>query len=71
MTRTYKLTIEYDGTDFVGWQRHPTAGPFRQRSSVHFERSPREETGIVGAGRTDSGVHARGQVASFTTNSLI
>ncbi len=71
MTRTYKLTIEYDGTNFVGWQRQPNGRTVQAEIERALQTITREETGIVGAGRTDSGVHARGQVASFTTNSLM
>ncbi len=63
-----KLTIEYDGTDFVGWQVQPNG---RSVQSV-LERAV---AGLVGhpvslavAGRTDAGVHAEGQVAAFTTH---
>lgn len=62
MTR-YKLTLEYDGTDFVGWQRQ-TNGPSIQES---LERAVYgfcgETVTAYGAGRTDAGVHALGQVA--------
>lgn len=68
MTRTIKLTIEYDGTDFVGWQRQPSGRTVQEEIERALRTITREEIGIVGAGRTDSGVHARGQVASFRTN---
>jgi tRNA pseudouridine38-40 synthase len=67
MTRTIKLTIEYDGTDFVGWQRQQSGRTVQEEIERALRTITREETGIVGAGRTDSGVHARGQVASFKT----
>jgi tRNA pseudouridine38-40 synthase len=62
-----KLVLEYDGTNYVGWQPQ-TNGP-----SIHreVERAVRalvsEEVTILGAARTDSGVHAAGQVVCFTT----
>ena len=59
----YKLTIEYDGGPFVGWQQQ-TNGPSVQE---HLARAAKafcgEDVVIHGAGRTDAGVHARGQVA--------
>lgn len=67
MTRTVKLVLEYDGTDLVGWQRQAN-GPSVQE---HVEQALAEMTGepvrVTGASRTDAGVHARGQVAHFTT----
>lgn len=63
-----KLTIEYDGTDFVGWQIQPNG---RSVQEV-LEGALRELLGaphpIAAAGRTDSGVHAQGQVVSFATD---
>ena len=63
---TFKLTIAYDGTDFVGWQRQPS-GPSIQAvlEDAMTELDGREVT-VNGAGRTDAGVHARGQVATVT-----
>ncbi len=60
-----KLTLEYDGTRYVGWQIQPN-GPSVQaeveRALGTLHKAPRR---VVAAGRTDAGVHARGQVASF------
>ncbi len=68
----YKLTVAYDGTDFHGWQKQepPDAEPLRtvQATVEHAVRHVvREEIGLLGASRTDAGVHARGQVAAFTS----
>ncbi|MBX3373924.1 MAG: tRNA pseudouridine(38-40) synthase TruA [Phycisphaeraceae bacterium] len=68
----YRLTIAYDGTDFHGWQRQepPGAEPLRTVQGVaeHVIRTVvREPILLVGASRTDSGVHAEGQVAAFGT----
>lgn len=65
MKRNIKLTIEYDGTDFVGWQRQPNGRSVQQALEEVIQQITQEKISLVGAGRTDSGVHARGQVANF------
>lgn len=70
--RNLKLTIEYDGTDFQGWQRQaPPSRTVQQVLEEAFWRVTKERRTIQGAGRTDSGVHARAQVASVRTHSAI
>src|SRR5574341_1772768 len=77
--RNISLTIEYDGTDFSGWQRQPPApsGAGQRRRTVQgeIERAiytvTREKVNVIGAGRTDAGVHALGQVANFVTTGRI
>ena len=67
MIQTFKLTIEYDGTGFAGWQRQTRA----KRLTIHGELEKilskllNQPITLAGSGRTDAGVHARGQVASF------
>jgi len=61
----YKVTIEYDGTGLVGWQRQENGPSVQQHIEEAIFKFCGEEIRIQGAGRTDAGVHALGQVASF------
>lgn len=73
MTRTIRLMLAYDGTGFRGWarQRDPSIRTIEGVVSAHLERVLQEPVKLSVAGRTDAGVHARGQVASFTTASSV
>jgi len=59
----YKLTIEYDGTDFVGWQRQDNGPSVQAALEAAVEKFCGETVALQAAGRTDAGVHALGQVA--------
>jgi len=59
----YKLTIEYDGTGLVGWQRQANGMSVQEALEIAFERFCGERLVVFGAGRTDAGVHALAQVA--------
>ncbi len=59
----YKLTVEYDGTGLVGWQRQPNGLSVQEILETAFERFAGMPVFIQGAGRTDAGVHASAQVA--------
>ncbi len=61
MTR-YRLTLEYDGTDFVGWQRQTSGLSIQEALETAIEAFTGARTNAVAAGRTDAGVHASGQV---------
>jgi tRNA pseudouridine38-40 synthase len=70
--RYFKLTIAYDGTDFHGWQIQAAEKPTIQGEIVSVLcRLTQEQVLLHGAGRTDAGVHALGQVASFRTQSTL
>lgn len=78
--RNIKLVIEYDGTGFSGWQRlspAPVGAGRRRGRTVQGEIEQairavtREKVNLTGAGRTDAGVHALGQVANFLTESRL
>jgi tRNA pseudouridine38-40 synthase len=73
MTRTIRLTLAYDGTGFRGWarQRDPSIRTIEGSVAADLERVVQEPVKLSVAGRTDAGVHARGQVASFTTASSV
>ena len=69
--RTIKLTLTYDGEGFVGWQIQPNGESVQAILKRALEEMTGEECTLVGAGRTDAGVHALGQVASFATEKSI
>jgi tRNA pseudouridine38-40 synthase len=61
--QTFKLTLEYDGSKFSGWQQQINARTVQGELIMAAQNLFREETDVQGAGRTDAGVHALGQVA--------
>lgn len=67
MMRTLKLTVAYDGSGYHGFQRQPRDITVQQVLEDALSRITGENVVLAGSGRTDSGVHARGQVVSFTT----
>ena len=69
--RTFRLTLAYDGTDFFGWQRQPTAPTIQAALAAACERILGAPTRVMGASRTDAGVHALRQVASLSTTSTL
>jgi len=63
MSRTVQLVLHYDGARFAGWQRQAAARTVQGELEAALERLCRVRVPVVGAGRTDAGVHARGQAA--------
>ena len=69
--RNIKITLAYDGTDFCGWQMQPGQPTIQGALTDVLEKLTRCRLTIYGAGRTDAGVHAAGQVANFKTDSAM
>ncbi|OJH41131.1 tRNA pseudouridine(38-40) synthase TruA [Cystobacter ferrugineus] len=66
-----KLTVEYDGTNYVGWQVQPNGVSIQARLMDAVEKLLGERVPVEAAGRTDAGVHATGQVVCFTTGRVL
>ncbi len=64
----YRMKIQYDGTDYSGWQTQKNAKTIQQVITSAIGQITQEEIDLIGSGRTDAGVHALGQVANFKVN---
>lgn len=69
--RNLKITVQYDGTKYCGWQKQPDSLGIQGNLEYAICEITKEKSNINGSGRTDAGVHALGQVANFRTNSKI
>lgn len=69
--RNIRIIVEYDGTNYSGWQIQKNAPSVQEEIQKAIKKVTGEEVNIIGAGRTDAGVHAKGQTANFNTNSRI
>jgi len=64
VTRSFKLTVAYDGTSFCGWQVQPNQPTIQGHLQDALQRLTGDQVQVIGSGRTDAGVHAHAQVAS-------
>ena len=71
MSKRIMLTVAYDGTNYKGWQIQPDAPTIEGILNDELTRLLKEEIHVIGASRTDTGVHALGAVCVFDTNSSI
>lgn len=71
MKYNYQIIIEYDGTGFNGWQYQINGSSIQGEIEKVLKKILKKKIRLIGAGRTDSGVHAKGQSANFTSPSLL
>ena len=69
--RNIKLTIQYDGTEYAGWQFQKNGRSIQETIQDAVRNITGEKVNLIGSGRTDAGVHAEAQVANFRTRSKI
>ena len=69
--RNYKLVLEYDGSDYHGWQRQKGVLTIQEIVETRLAMMTQAPVRLIGAGRTDAGVHARAQVANFFSTTQI
>ena len=69
--KRYKCIVEYDGTSFVGWQRQTNGYSVQEAIENSLELVLQEKIRVHGSGRTDTGVHAKGQVIHFESNTSL
>lgn len=69
--RNIRLVVEYDGTGYAGWQKQEKDRTVQGEIEGVLLRVLQETVNVLGAGRTDAGTHARGQVANFRTESIL
>ncbi len=69
--RRIRIFVAYDGTNYCGWQIQPNGITIEEKLNKALNRLTREDIRVIGASRTDSGVHALGNVAVFDTESPI
>lgn len=67
----YKIVVQYDGSDYSGWQSQPSGRTIQDNIVKIIDQITHQNVNLIGSGRTDSGVHALGQVANFNLHSEI
>jgi len=67
----YFIDISYDGSNYHGWQIQPNAVTVQHQINLALSTILNEEINVLGAGRTDTGVHAKKMIAHFDTNQAI
>ncbi len=71
MTQNYRITLCYDGTDYSGWQRQPNKKTIQGCLEKALTQITKKNLPVIGAGRTDAGVHALAQVAHFKADTSL
>ena len=69
--KRYMLEVAYDGTNYCGWQIQPNGITIEEMLNKHLSELLKEDITVIGASRTDSGVHAMGNVAVFDSETRI
>ena len=67
----YQVLIEYDGTNFIGWQIQKKGNSVQKIVQYNIRKILKEKINLIGSGRTDAGVHAREQSAHFDSKKKI
>ncbi len=71
MEKNYKMTLAYDGTRFFGWERQPGRETIQGKLESVLSKLAEKPVEVIGAGRTDAGVHARAMVANFLLDTAL
>ncbi len=71
MLNNFRLTVEYDGTAYNGWQRQKIGRTIQGEVEKAISVMTQQKVTLTGAGRTDAGVHALGQVANFVCDTML
>ena len=66
-----RIDIEYKGSEYYGWQKQSSGNTIQNEVEMALKKITLEKINVIGSGRTDSGVHATNQVATFNLNKII